>query len=57
MTETTVNLGPGASGQGRPPRSIDLLYTETETELRSAVRALLDDKASWRDVLARTETP
>ncbi len=54
--ETTVKLGPGASGQGRPPRSIDLLYTETETELRSAVRSLLDDKAAWRDVLARTET-
>jgi alkylation response protein AidB-like acyl-CoA dehydrogenase len=54
--EATVNLGPGASGQGRPPRSIDLLYSDTETELRGAVRGLLDDKAPWRDVLARTET-
>jgi alkylation response protein AidB-like acyl-CoA dehydrogenase len=35
---------------------VDLLYTETETELRDAVRGLLDDRASWRDVLARTET-
>jgi alkylation response protein AidB-like acyl-CoA dehydrogenase len=35
----------------------DLLYGETETELRAAVRALLDDRAGWRDVLARTETP
>jgi alkylation response protein AidB-like acyl-CoA dehydrogenase len=57
VRETTVNLGPGASGQGRPPRSIDLLYTDTETELRAAIRGLLDDKAAWRDVLARTETP
>jgi alkylation response protein AidB-like acyl-CoA dehydrogenase len=35
---------------------VDLLYTETETELRAAVRGLLDDRAAWRDVLARTET-
>jgi len=54
--KTTVNLGPGASGQGRAPRSIDLLYTETETELRAALRGLLTDRAAWRDVLARTET-
>ena len=33
-----------------------LLYGETETELRAAVRALLADRAGWRDVLARTET-
>ncbi len=38
------------------PRQADLLYTETETELRAAVRSVLDDKAGWRDVLARTET-
>ena len=61
MSETTVNptsgtLGPGASGASRPPRTADLLYGEAETELRGAVRALLDDKAAWRDVLARTET-
>jgi alkylation response protein AidB-like acyl-CoA dehydrogenase len=56
VTETTTGLGPGASGQGRAAPPIDLLYTDTETELRSAVRALLDDKAAWRDVLARTET-
>jgi alkylation response protein AidB-like acyl-CoA dehydrogenase len=49
-------LGPGASGQGRPARQVDLLYTEAETELRGAVRSLLDDQAAWRDVLARTET-
>jgi alkylation response protein AidB-like acyl-CoA dehydrogenase len=34
----------------------DLLYGEAETELRAAVRALLEDRCSWRDVLARTET-
>jgi alkylation response protein AidB-like acyl-CoA dehydrogenase len=56
VSEETADLGPGASGQGRAAPPIDLLYTETETELRSAVRALLDDKAAWRDVLARTET-
>jgi alkylation response protein AidB-like acyl-CoA dehydrogenase len=61
VSEATVNAandtpGPGASGQGRAARTADLLYGETETELRGAVRALLDDKAAWRDVLARTET-
>ena len=35
----------------------DLLYGEAETELRSAVRALLEDRCGWPDVLARTETP
>jgi alkylation response protein AidB-like acyl-CoA dehydrogenase len=56
VSTTTENLGPGASGQGRAPRQANLLYTETENELREAVRALLDDKAAWRDVLARTES-
>jgi alkylation response protein AidB-like acyl-CoA dehydrogenase len=57
LSETTTTLGPGASGKNRRPRTADLLYTETETELRGAVRAVLEDKAAWRDVLARTETP
>jgi alkylation response protein AidB-like acyl-CoA dehydrogenase len=57
VSETTTTLGPGASGKNRAPRSADLLYSETETELRGAVRSLLEDKAGWRDVLARTETP
>jgi alkylation response protein AidB-like acyl-CoA dehydrogenase len=56
VTENTTTLGPGASGQGRAPRQANLLYTETENELRAAVRALLEDKAAWRDVLARTES-
>ncbi len=38
------------------PRPLDLLYGETETELRAAVRGVLADKAAWPDVLARTET-
>lgn len=49
MTEATV----ASATQARP---LDLLYGETETELRSAVRSLLGDRAAWRDVLARTET-
>ncbi len=35
----------------------DLTYTEQETELRSAVRSVLDDRAGFTAVLARTETP
>jgi alkylation response protein AidB-like acyl-CoA dehydrogenase len=34
----------------------DLLYGEAETELRAAVRSLLQDRCAWPDVLARTET-
>jgi alkylation response protein AidB-like acyl-CoA dehydrogenase len=34
----------------------DLLYGEAETELRAAVRSLLQDRCGWADVLARTET-
>jgi alkylation response protein AidB-like acyl-CoA dehydrogenase len=41
---------------GRPAGQPDLRYGETETDLRQAVRAVLADKAGWRDVLARTET-
>jgi alkylation response protein AidB-like acyl-CoA dehydrogenase len=35
---------------------LDLLYSEHETDLRAAVRALLEDRCTWPDVLARTET-
>ncbi len=42
-----------ASARSRP---LDLLYGETETELRAAVRGVLADKAAWPDVLARTES-
>ena len=37
-------------------RAADLLYGETENELRAAVRELLADRAGPADVLARTET-
>ena len=55
MSEATVTAAnvTGAAAKARP---LDLLYGEAETELRAAVRALLADKAAWRDVLARTET-
>jgi alkylation response protein AidB-like acyl-CoA dehydrogenase len=52
------------AGPGKAPRPAqaapftpDLLYTETETDLRHAVRSVLEDRAAWSDVLARTETP
>jgi alkylation response protein AidB-like acyl-CoA dehydrogenase len=51
-TATTTGAAPAAAA-GMP----DLLYGEAETELRAAVRALLQDRSAWRDVLARTETP
>ncbi|HEY7323701.1 MAG TPA: acyl-CoA dehydrogenase family protein [Streptosporangiaceae bacterium] len=49
MTEATAT-------SPAPARPLDLLYSETETELRNAVKSLLADRAAWRDVLARTET-
>jgi alkylation response protein AidB-like acyl-CoA dehydrogenase len=49
---TTADMT-GAPARARP---LDLLYGETETELRAAVRDVLADKAGWREVLARTET-
>lgn len=41
---------------GSAVRLPDMTYSEPETELRAAVRSLLDDKAGWPAVLARTET-
>ncbi|MFY9892411.1 MAG: acyl-CoA dehydrogenase family protein, partial [Streptosporangiaceae bacterium] len=54
MSEATVTRV-SAAGSGRP-QPLDLLYGETENELRAAVRSVLEDKAAWPDVLARTET-
>jgi alkylation response protein AidB-like acyl-CoA dehydrogenase len=51
VTDAAVT-GPAAAPSGVP----DLLYAEAETDLRAAVRALLDDRCGWREVLARTET-
>ena len=60
MSEATVTQPPSPSAArtgGRAARPLDLLYSETETELHAAVRDVLEDKAAWPDVLARTETP
>jgi alkylation response protein AidB-like acyl-CoA dehydrogenase len=42
--------------QGNASEMPSLLYSEDEEELRAAVRALLDDRAGWPEVLAKTET-
>jgi alkylation response protein AidB-like acyl-CoA dehydrogenase len=52
---TGTSAGPLA-GAG-PARLPDMTYTEQESELRSAVRSVLDDRAGFDAVLARTETP
>ena len=58
MSTTGVTTpAPGAGGAARAGGMPDLLYGETETELRAAVRALLEDRCGWREVLARTESP
>ena len=46
-----------ASGEAGHMRLPDMTYTEQETELRSAVRSVLEDRAGFNAVLARTETP
>ena len=59
-TGSTVGDGAaaGATAAGQAAARLpDLLYGETETELRAAVRALLEDRCGWREVLARTESP
>src|SRR5262249_6283567 len=53
---------PAAERAGQPAgggltRLPDMTYTEQETELRAAVRSVLDDRAAHSDVLARTESP
>ncbi|HEX7993298.1 MAG TPA: acyl-CoA dehydrogenase family protein [Streptosporangiaceae bacterium] len=48
-----TDTSPGDAGRARMP---DMTYSEQETELRSAVRSVLDDRAGFNDVLARTET-
>ncbi|KOU44915.1 acyl-CoA dehydrogenase, partial [Streptomyces sp. WM4235] len=39
-----------------PRAPFDLLYSETEEELRSAVRSLLADRCAPASILARVET-
>jgi alkylation response protein AidB-like acyl-CoA dehydrogenase len=47
-----ATTGPATAPPGLP----DLLYGETETELRAAVRDLFEDRCGWREVLARSQT-
>jgi alkylation response protein AidB-like acyl-CoA dehydrogenase len=52
-----AQAGQAQPGGPPPPAGLpDLLYGETETELRAAVRSLLEDRARPAAVLARTET-
>src|ERR1700722_18164403 len=52
QAQTPARRATPAAGAAPP----NLLYTEDETALRQAVRALLEDQAGWTDVLARTES-
>jgi alkylation response protein AidB-like acyl-CoA dehydrogenase len=62
VSQPTVSPATAAAATAAPATAAaatglpDLLYSDAESELRAAVRALLADRASWRDVLARTET-
>jgi len=54
--EQTTRPSGDAEEAGQAMRLPDLTYTEQETELRSAVRSVLDDRAPFDAVLARTES-
>jgi alkylation response protein AidB-like acyl-CoA dehydrogenase len=64
QVESAAASGPAESSAGPAParevlggaRLPDMTYTEQETELRAAVRSVLDDRAGFDAVLARTET-
>jgi alkylation response protein AidB-like acyl-CoA dehydrogenase len=56
-TETETAETDAAAGAPAGSRLPDLTYTEQETELRAAVRSVLEEKAEAAAVLARTETP
>src|SRR5216684_4820313 len=55
QAEAVVEPG-RAADEGEGARLPDMTYTEQETELRSAVRSVLEDRADFNAVLARTET-
>ncbi len=58
VTQATQTTQAGrAAGSATSTGLPGLLYGETETELRAAVRALLEDRAGPAAVIARTETP
>jgi alkylation response protein AidB-like acyl-CoA dehydrogenase len=54
--EQTTQPSGDADEAGQAMRLPDLTYTEQETELRSAVRSVLDDRAPFDAVVARTES-
>jgi alkylation response protein AidB-like acyl-CoA dehydrogenase len=58
---TAAGVGAASASAGDEsdsgPRLPDMTYSEQETELRSAVRSVLEDGAEFSAVLARTETP
>ncbi|MGH3275429.1 MAG: acyl-CoA dehydrogenase family protein, partial [Streptosporangiaceae bacterium] len=56
QTQPPARLPGPAAGVAAGATAPDLLYSEEETALREAVRALLTDQAGWREVLARTES-
>jgi alkylation response protein AidB-like acyl-CoA dehydrogenase len=54
---TSTEPGIARDDSGQPDWGLPgLLYGETEEELRAAVRGLLEERAAWSAVLARTET-
>src|SRR5215470_17096733 len=54
--QARTGISPGPIGEAARNRLTDMTYSEQETELRSAVRSVLDDRAGFNAVLARTET-
>lgn len=56
----TAHTAPKAPKAGKTPTDpaapLDLLYSETEEQLRAAVRSLLDDRCDAAGVLARAES-
>ncbi len=53
--EGPAEVSEGAAARERDARLPDMTYREEEVQLRAAVRSVLDDRADWRSVLARTE--
>jgi alkylation response protein AidB-like acyl-CoA dehydrogenase len=54
---TSTQPAPSQDNAAQPDRGLPgLLYGEAEEELRAAVRDLLQERAGWSAVLARTET-
>jgi alkylation response protein AidB-like acyl-CoA dehydrogenase len=56
QSQASQSQAPAETGSGAS-RLPDMTYTEQESQLRAAVRSVLEEKAQAADVLARTETP